>query len=97
MWHRGSKIKKLSKIQTFFPALIRTILADLQSNSGFTLVTSEPCQTGLVPFLKANISRITGTCQVPVILLILAFKNGTKPVWHGSEVASVNTLLYVYV
>ena len=26
------------------------------SNSAFTLVTSEPCQTGLVPFLKADIS-----------------------------------------
>ena len=61
--------------------------------SAFTLATSEPCQTGLVPFSKADISRTTGTWQVPVSLLISAFKNGTKPVWHGSEVASVNTLL----
>ena len=58
-----------------------------------TLATSELCQTGLVPFSKANISRTTGTWQVPVVLLISAFKNGTKPVWHSSEVASVNTLL----
>ena len=50
-------------------------------NSAFTLATSEPCQTGLVPLLKADISRQTGTCQVPV-----------EPVWHGSEVASVSAL-----
>ena len=61
--------------------------------SVFTLATSEPCQTGLVSFSKADISRTTGTCQVPVVLLISAFENGTKPVWHGSEVASVNALL----
>ena len=62
--------------------------------SAFTLVlaTSEPCQTGLVSFSKADISRITDTWQVPVVLLISAFENETKPVWHGSEVASVNTL-----
>ena len=62
------------------------------TNSAVILATSELCRTGLVPFLKANISRITGTWQIPVSLLILAFKNGTKPVRHGSEVASVNTL-----
>ena len=56
------------------------------------LPTSEPCQTGLVPFSKAGISRLTGTCQVPVVLLISAFENETKPVWHGSEVGSVNAL-----
>ena len=61
-------------------------------NSAFTLATSEPCQTGLVPFSKADISRTTDTCQVPVVLLISAFENETKPVWHSSEVASVNAL-----
>ena len=64
----------------------------LATNSAFTLATSEPCQTGFVPFSKADISRTTGTWQVSVVLLILAFENGTKPVWHGSEVASVNAL-----
>ena len=63
------------------------------SYSAFTLATSEPCQTGLVSFSKADISRTTGTWQVSVILLISAFENETKPVWHGSEVASVNALL----
>ena len=58
----------------------------------FTLATSELCQTGLVSFSKADISRTTGTWQVPV-LLISAFENETKPVWHGSEVVSVNALL----
>ena len=61
--------------------------------TAFTIATSEPCQTGLIPFSKADISRTTGTCQVPVSLLISAFKNGTKPVWHGSKVASVNAAL----
>ena len=61
--------------------------------SVFTLATSEPWQTGLVSFSKADISRTTGTWQVPVVLLISAFENETKPVWHGSEVASVNALL----
>ena len=42
--------------------------------------------------LKAHICRLTGTYQVPVVLLISAFENGNKPVWHGSEVASVNAL-----
>ena len=56
----------------------------------FTLATSELCQTGLVPFLKVDISRLTGIWQVPVVLLISDFKNGNKPVWHDSEVASVN-------
>ena len=42
--------------------------------SAFTLATSELCQTGLFPFSKAGISRTTGTWQVPVSLLILAFK-----------------------
>ena len=56
----------------------------------FTLATSELCQTDLVP---SDISRLTGTCQVPVVLLISAFENGTKPVWHGSEVANMNALL----
>ena len=58
----------------------------------FTLVTSELCQTGLVSFSKANISRITDTWQVSVVLLISAFENETKPVWHSSEVSSVNAL-----
>ena len=57
--------------------------------SAFTLATSELCQTGLVSFSKANISRTTGTWQVSVVLLISAFENETKPVWHGSEVTSV--------
>ena len=61
----------------------------------FTLATSEPCQTGLVPFSKTDISRTTGTQQVPVSLLVSAFDNGTKPVWHGSEVASVDALLHL--
>ena len=56
----------------------------------YVLATSEPCQTGLVPFLKADVS----TCQVPVLLMISPFKNGTKPVWHGSEVALVLYRLY---
>ena len=60
--------------------------------SAFILATSEPCQTGLVSFSKADISRTTDTWQVSVVLLISAFENETKPVWHGSEVASVNTL-----
>ena len=42
--------------------------------SVFTLTTSELCQTGLVPFLMAHI-RLTGTWQVPVVLLISAFEN----------------------
>ena len=29
--------------------------------NAFTLATSEPCQTGLTPVSKADISRITGT------------------------------------
>ena len=61
--------------------------------SVFTLATSELCQTGLVSFSMADISRATGTCQVSVVLLISAFKNETKPVWHSSEVVSVNALL----
>ena len=62
------------------------------SKSAFTLATSELCQTGLVSFSKADISRTTDTCQVSVVLLISAFENGTKPVWHSSEVASANAL-----
>ena len=42
--------------------------------SALTLATSEPCQTGFVPFSKADISRTTGTWQVPVSLLISGFK-----------------------
>ena len=61
-------------------------------NSMFTLATSELCQTGLVSFSKADISRTTDTWQVPVVLLISTFENETKPVWHSSEVASVNAL-----
>ena len=38
-----------------------------QLNSAFTLATLEP---GLVPFLRADISRLTGICQVPIVLLI---------------------------
>ena len=59
----------------------------------FTLATSELCQTGLFSFSKADISRTTDTWQVLVVLLISAFENETKPVWHSSEVASVNTLI----
>ena len=59
------------------------------SDSVFTLTTSEPFWTGLVPFLKADISRLTGTCQLPDVQPL---KTGTKPVWNGSEVASVNAL-----
>ena len=65
-----------------------------KTNSAFTLPTSdsELCQTGLASFSKVDISRTTGTCQVPVVLLVSAFENEAKPVWHSSEVASVNTL-----
>ena len=38
-------------------------------------------------------STMTDTCKVPVVVLISAFVNETKPVWHSSEVTSVNTLL----
>ena len=65
----------------------------LYTYTAFTLATSELCQTGLVRFSEADISRTTGTWQVPVSLLISAFKNGTKPVWHSSEVASVNAVI----
>ena len=44
------------------------------TNSAFTLATSELCQTGFAPFLKADNSRTTGSWQVPVSLLISAFK-----------------------
>ena len=72
----------------------RNIIIKIGSCTLFTtLATSESCQTGLVPFLKANISRITEACHFSVILLILAFKNATKSVWHDSEVASVNRVL----
>ena len=63
-----------------FSKLIRT--------SNFRTV---PDWFGLVLFSKADINKITGTCQVSVILLISAFENKTKPVWHGSEVASINS------
>ena len=53
------------------------------TNNVFTLATSEP---------KADFSRTTDTWQVSVVLLISAFENGTKPVWHSSEVASVDAL-----
>ena len=77
--------------------IITVICAHLdhpESYSGFTLATSELCQTGLVSFSKADISRTTDTWQVSVVLLISIFENETKPVWHSSEVAStsVNTL-----
>ena len=42
--------------------------------SVFILATSEPSQTGLVPFLMAHI-RLSGTWQVPVVLQISAFEN----------------------
>ena len=61
-------------------------------NSAFTLATSELYQTGVISFSKADISRTTGTCQVSVVLLISALENEIKPVWHSSEVASVNAL-----
>ena len=78
-WHVRSE-GQLTLRQHVFP---------MTAYSAFTLATSEPCQTGLVPFLKADISRLTGTsCSTD----ISAFENGTKPVWHGSEVASVNAL-----
>ena len=54
------------------------------TNSMFIL-----CQTGFVHFQKLI---LTGTWKVPVSLLIWAIKNGAKPVWHGSEVASVNAV-----
>ena len=75
-------------------AILHVLISALQSrtNSAFTLPTSEPCQTGLVSFSKADISRTTDTCQVPISLLTSAFENGTKPVWHSSEVGSVNAL-----
>ena len=74
-----------------FPVLYPT--ASLPTYSAFTLPTSELCQTGLVSFSKADVSRLIGTWQVSVVLLISAFENETKPVWHSSEVGSVNTLL----
>ena len=77
-----------AKILLLLMEVLPKVLTDI--NSAFTLATSEPCQTGLVSFLKADISRTTG---VSVVLLILAFENETKPVWHSSEVASVNALL----
>ena len=40
----------------------------------FILATSEPCQTSLVQFSEADISITTGTWQVPVSILISAFK-----------------------
>ena len=72
--------------------LIQIQFLAVYSNSAFTLATSEPCQTGLVSFSKVDISRTTGTWQVSVVLLISAFENETKPVWHSSEFASVNAL-----
>ena len=63
----------------------------LGHNSVFTLATSELCQA----MFKADISRITETCQVSVIL-ILAFRNGAKSVWLSFEVPSVNTLYYCH-
>ena len=54
--------------------------------------TSEPCQTGFVSFSKVDISRTTDTRQVSVVLLISAFESEAKPVWHSSEVGSVNAL-----
>ena len=75
---------------------IQMVPCDLQHavepHSVFTLVTSELCQTGLVSFSKADISRTTDTWQVQVVLLISSFENETKPVWHSSEAASVSTL-----
>ena len=46
-------------------------------------------QTGLLLFAKVDLSRVTGTGEVPVVVLVPAFKNTTKPVWPISEVASV--------
>ena len=62
------------------------------NNSAFTLANSELCQTDLVSFSKADISGTADTWQVSVVLLISTFENETKPVWHSSEVASVNAL-----
>ena len=55
--------------------MLRAVVHVHVHNSAFTLPTSELCQTGLVPFSKADISRTTGTWQVPVVLLISAFEN----------------------
>ena len=41
--------------------------ANMSTYSRFTLATSELCQTGLVSFSKADISRTTDTCQVSVV------------------------------
>ena len=60
--------------------------------SAFTLATSELSQTYLILFLKADTSTTTGTSQIPVTLLVSAFKNKIKSVWPSSEVASVNAL-----
>ena len=46
-----------------------TILCAQECYSAFTLPTSEPCQTGLVSFSKANISKTTDTYQVSVVNL----------------------------
>ena len=73
------------------PKYSTTIGQDVVTNSAFTLATSEPCQNGLVPFQKLILVE---QLVLPVSLLISAFKNGTKPVWHGSKVASVNILLF---
>ena len=61
--------------------------------SAFTLETSELGQTGLILFSKVNINRVTGTWEVPVVVLVSVFKNEIKPVWPSSEVSSVNALL----
>ena len=65
----------------------------LLSNSVFILATLEPSQTSLILFLKFDINRVASTWEVPVVVLLSNFKNKTTPVWHSSEVASVNTLL----
>ena len=62
------------------------------TNSAFTLATLEPSQTSLILFSKFDTNRVASTWEVPVVVLLSTFKNKTTPVWHSSEVASVNAL-----
>ena len=61
--------------------------------SAFTLATLEPSQTTLILFLKFDINGVASTWEVPVVVLLSTFKNKNSPVWHSSEVTSVNALL----
>ena len=42
--------------------------------SAFTLATLEPSQTSLISFSKFNSSRVAGTWEVPVVVLLSTFK-----------------------